>query len=167
MTDVTVGTLVSIVSVLKKPTCERGYLSPRQGALPGGQVSRFIAPLGWGEANAPNWPTVSGTGVLPLVRVVTVGTAVSLGIAGMSRSKNWDIWDMYQEKLSSFVTGFYQMVLSLAAYKLREYRNESSQISSNGAFFTYSASCPTELFVRVQATGNPVVGPGSALLSLA
>lgn len=36
-----------------------------------------------------------GTVVLPLARVVTVGTAVSLVIAGMSRSKNWDIWDTY------------------------------------------------------------------------
>jgi hypothetical protein len=61
----------------KKPTRESGYLSPRQSTLPVGQVPRFIAPLGWSEANTPNWPTVSGTGFLPLVRVGTVGTLVS------------------------------------------------------------------------------------------
>lgn len=35
------------------------------------------------------------TVVLPLARVVTVGTAVSLVIASVSRSKNWDSWDTY------------------------------------------------------------------------
>ena len=45
--------------VTKLPTkAERsegvGYLSPRQGTLPGGQVSRFIAPGEAGRSNSPN-----------------------------------------------------------------------------------------------------------------
>ncbi len=108
---------LGLSSAIRQQYRESGYLSPRQVTLPVGQLARFIAPLGWSEANTPNWPTASGTGflplvrvvtvgtlgtckcvgtvILPLVRVVTVGTAVSLGIAGVSRSKNWDIWDTY------------------------------------------------------------------------